>query len=51
MDQWIDDNKSVYIREDLADYLICCNNLGVIRERYNSRNNENICERNYGKAV
>ena len=31
MGQWIDDNKSVYIREDLADYLICCNNLGVIK--------------------
>ena len=32
MDQWIDDdNKSVYIREDLAYNLICYNNLGVIK--------------------
>ena len=31
MSQWIDDNKSVYIREDLAYNLIRYNNLGVIK--------------------
>ena len=70
MSQWIDDNKSVYIHEDLAYNLSCYNNLGVIkvddvrknlgisnnqsirRERdINSRNNENICKRKYGKAI
>ena len=30
MGQWIDDNKSVYIREDLPYNLIHYNNLGVI---------------------
>ena len=31
MGQLIDDNKSVYIREDLVDYLICYNILSVIK--------------------
>ena len=31
MSQWIDDNKSVYTREDLAYNLIHYNNLGVIK--------------------
>ena len=31
MRQWIDGNKSVYIREDLAYYLIRYNNLGIIK--------------------
>ena len=30
MGQWINDDKSVYIREDLAYKLICYINLGVI---------------------
>ena len=69
MVQWINDNKSVYIFENLAYNLIRYNNLGVIkvdefrknlgisnnqstkRERHNSLNNENICERKYGEAV
>ena len=70
MSQWIDDNKSVYIHEDLAYNLSRYNNLDVIkvddvrknlgisnnqsirRERdINSRNNENICKRKYGKAI
>ena len=68
MCQWIDNNKSMYNGEDLANYLILYNNLGVIKadgfrknlgiknqsirnERDNSCNNENICERNYGKTV
>ena len=29
--QWINDDKSVYIREDLAYKLICYSNLGVIK--------------------
>ena len=32
MGQWIDGNKSVYIRDDLAYYLIRCSNLGVIKK-------------------
>ena len=31
MGQWIDDNKSVYIRENLVDYLIQYNILSVIK--------------------
>ena len=31
MSQWIDDNKSVYIHEDLAYNLSRYNNLGVIK--------------------
>ena len=31
MSQWINDDKRVYIREDLAYNLICYSNLGVIK--------------------
>ena len=54
MQKWIDDDKSVYAREDLAYKLIRPINLGVIEAnefRNNSRNNENICERKYGKTI
>ena len=54
MRKWTDDNKSVYAREDLAYKLIRPINLGVIEAnefRNNSRNNENICERKYGKTI
>ena len=54
MRKWTDDNKSVYAREDLAYKLIRPINLGVIEAnefRNNSHNNENICERKYGKTI
>ena len=35
MSQWIDDDKSVYVREDLAFNLIRYNNLGVIKAEKN----------------
>ena len=35
--QWIDDDKSAYIRKDLNYSFIHCNNLGVIKaDEYNS---------------
>ena len=38
MGQWIDDNKSVYICEDLAYFLICYNNLGAIKADESRKN-------------
>ena len=47
MGKWIDDNKSVYICEDLACFLISHNNLGVkkadeFRKNLSTKNNQSI---------